>query len=214
MAAKPPKCPAFTPETTIDLAGFSVGAAERGDLLPRGNIAAGDVVLGLRSSGVHSNGFSLVRKIVERAGLKWSDPAPFAPGKSLAEALLEPTRIYVKPLLAALRRTRTIKALAHITGGGYPENIPRVLPKGLGAMIDLDAIPVLPVFKWLAQAGGVAEQEMLRAFNCGIGMIVVVDAAGVGEAEEALRAQGEAPVRLGELVATDGERVVFGKLAL
>ena len=199
-----------------DLAGFSVGAAERGDLLPRGNIVAGDIVLGLRSSGVHSNGFSLVRKIVERAGLKWSDPAPFAAGKSLAEALLEPTRIYVKPLLSALRKTHAIKAFAHITGGGYPENIPRVLPKGLGAQIRLDAIPVLPVFQWLAAAGGVAEHEMLRAFNCGVGMIAVVDAAGAAEAEEALIAQGEEPVRLGELIAApDGERVRFsGKLAL
>jgi phosphoribosylformylglycinamidine cyclo-ligase len=199
-----------------DLAGFAVGAAERGDLLPRKNIAVGDIIFGLPSSGVHSNGFSLARKIVVRAGLGWSDPAPFAPGKTLAQALLEPTRIYVKPLLAALRKTRTIKAFAHITGGGYPENIPRVLPDGLGVKIDLDRIPVLPVFGWLAREGGVAEREMLRTFNCGIGMIVVADAARMAEAEEALRASGEEPVRLGEIVATEsGERVLFGgKLAL
>jgi len=198
-----------------DLAGFAVGAAERGDLLPRDSIAAGDVLLGLRSSGVHSNGYSLVRKIVERAGLSWGDPAPFAPGKSLAEALLEPTRIYVKPLLMALRKTQAIKAFAHITGGGYPENIPRVLPDGLGAHLHLDAIPVPPVFQWLAAAGGVAEREMLKTFNCGIGMVVVADLPRAAEVEEALRESGENPVRIGQVVATSGERVTFdGKLAL
>ncbi len=203
-----------------DLAGFAVGAAERGDLLPRGNICDGDVLFGLRASGVHSNGFSLVRKIVERAGLKWSDPAPFAPAQSLAEALLEPTRIYVKPLLASLRKTQGIKAFAHITGGGYLENIPRVLPEGLGAHVHLDAIPVLPVFQWLAATGGVAEREMLRTFNCGIGMIVVADFSRAAEVEDALRESGENPVRLGHVVLAQGiaglsERVTFeGKLAL
>ncbi len=136
-----------------DLAGFAVGAAERGDLLPRNNIAVGDVIFGLKSSGVHSNGFSLVRKIVERAGLTFSDPAPFAPDKTLAEALLEPTRIYVKPLLSALRKTPTIKAFAHITGGGYPENIPRVLPDGLGVRIRSRPRSRLPRIQ-LAGAGG------------------------------------------------------------
>ncbi len=199
-----------------DLAGFSVGAAERENLLPRGNIAVGDKIFGLRASGVHSNGFSLARKIVERAGLKWTDPAPFAPETSLARALLEPTRIYVKPLLQALGACKAIKALAHITGGGYPENIPRVLPNGLGARINLSAIPVLPVFKWLAKAGRVAETEMLRTFNCGVGMIVVVAAGAAIEAEAALRASGEEPVELGEIVAAaSGDRVVYsGKLSL
>lgn len=198
-----------------DLAGFAVGAAERGDLLPRANICEGDVVFGLRSSGVHSNGYSLVRKIRERAGLGWDAPAPFAPGKTLGQALLEPTRIYVKPLLQALRQTSAIKALAHITGGGYPENLPRVLPKGLGAKIDLSAIPVLPVFRWLAEQGGVVEREMLRTFNCGIGMIVIGAAAKADEVEEALRASGEEPVRIGRLIPAGDERVVYeGKLAL
>ncbi|MCI4677972.1 phosphoribosylformylglycinamidine cyclo-ligase [Rhodoblastus acidophilus] len=203
-----------------DLAGFAVGAAERGDLLPRRDISAGDVLFGLPSSGVHSNGFSLVRKIVERTQLKWTDPAPFAPGKSLAEALLEPTRIYVKPLLTALRKTQAIKAFAHITGGGFPENIPRVLPAGLGAQVHLDAIPVLPVFKWLAAEGGVVEREMLRTFNCGIGMIVVAEFSRAAEVEEALHESGEAPARLGHVIAAQGiagmgERVAFdGKLAL
>jgi phosphoribosylformylglycinamidine cyclo-ligase len=198
-----------------DLAGFAVGAAERGDLLPRKGIEAGDVVFGLRSSGVHSNGFSLVRKIVERAGLGWDAPAPFAPEKTLAKALLEPTRIYVKPVLQALRSTAAIRALAHITGGGYPENLPRVLPDGLGVKIDLCALPVLPVFGWLAREGGVAEREMLRAFNCGVGMAVFCARAKAGEAEEALHVAGENPVRIGEVIAAPGERVVYeGKLAL
>ena len=199
-----------------DLAGFAVGAAERGDLLPRSTVAAGDVVFGLRASGVHSNGFSLVRKIVERAGLEYGDPAPFAPNLTLGAALLEPTRIYVKPLLLALRKTRAIKAFAHITGGGFPENIPRVLPDGLGVRINLGAIPVLAVFKWLAATGGVAEREMLRTFNCGVGMIAIAEAAHANEVEAALRASGEEPTNLGEVVAAPhGERVAFlGKLDL
>lgn len=181
-----------------DLAGFAVGAAERGALLPR-NVADGDVLFGLPSSGVHSNGFSLVRRIVADCGLAWEDDAPFAPGRTLAEALLEPTRIYVKPILRALRDTDAIKALAHITGGGYPDNIPRVLPDGLGASLDLSALPALPVFGWLAEAGGVAQAEMLRTFNCGVGMIVVADGARAGEARAALEAAGERPVELGRV---------------
>ncbi len=186
-----------------DLAGFAVGAAERGTLLPRPDVAAGDVVLGLPSSGVHSNGFSLVRRIVAKAGLAWNVPAPFASDRTLGEALLEPTRIYVKPLLAALRRTDAIKALAHITGGGFPDNIPRVLPHSLGVRLDLDAIPVSPVFGWLARAGNVAESEMLRTFNCGIGLIVVTAADQADAVIGALREAGEAPVVLGEVVASE-----------
>ena len=199
-----------------DLAGFAVGAAERGRLLPRGAVKPGDVLFGLRSSGVHSNGFSLVRRIVAKTGLAWDAPAPFAPGKTLAEALLVPTRLYVKPLLAALAATDAILALAHITGGGFPDNIPRVLPDGVDVMLDLDAIPVPPVFAWLAREGGVAESEMLRTFNCGIGMIVVADAALAGEVEAALTEAGEAPVRVGEIVAGgNGPRVATrGRLAL
>src|SRR3954468_15177542 len=136
-----------------DLAGFAVGAAERGTLLPRPDVAAGDAVLGLLSSGVHSNGFSLVRRIVAESGLGWNAPAPFRPDRTLGDALLEPTRIYVKPLLAALRGTNAVKALAHITGGGFPDNVPRVLPEDLGVRLDLDAIPVPPVFGWLARTG-------------------------------------------------------------
>ncbi len=190
-----------------DLAGFAVGAAERGKLLPR-TVAEGDVLFGLPSSGVHSNGFSLVRRIVERAGLAWDAPASFAAGKTLAQALLVPTKIYVRPLLAALKQTEAIAALAHITGGGFPENIPRVLPEGLGVALNLDAIPVLPVFSWLAKEGGVAEKEMLRTFNCGIGMVVVVSRAKAAEGEKALADAGLAPVRIGEVVKAGAERVV------
>jgi phosphoribosylformylglycinamidine cyclo-ligase len=198
-----------------DLAGFAVGAAERGTLLPREDVVAGDIVLGLPSSGVHSNGFSLVRRIVERTGLAWDAPAPFMAGESLARALLTPTRLYVKPLLQALKATDGIKALAHITGGGFPDNIPRVLPKTLACRLDLDAIPVLPVFKWLAKEGGVAEGEMLRTFNCGIGMIVVVSAAKTEEVVQALRAAGENPVRIGVMEARSGDAVTTtGRLGL
>ena len=180
-----------------DLAGFAVGAAERGTLLPSG-VAAGDVLIGLPSSGVHSNGFSLVRRIVEASGLAWDAPAPFAPGRSLGEALLDPTRIYVKPLLAALKAGDGIKALAHITGGGFPDNIPRVLPDDVGVLLDLDAIPVPPVFGWLSRAGGVAETEMLRTFNCGIGMIVVAASEHAESVIQNLRNAGESPVLIGE----------------
>src|ERR1044071_1480553 len=158
----------------FDLAGFAVGVVERDCVLPRSNIAEGDVILGLASTGVHSNGYSLVRKFVEKTGLSWSAPAPFMSGQSLGEAILTPTRIYVKSCLEAIRGTKAVKGLAHITGGGFPDNIPRVLPDGLGAKIDLARVPVKPVFKWLASVGNVEQNEMLRTFNCGIGMIVVV----------------------------------------
>jgi phosphoribosylformylglycinamidine cyclo-ligase len=190
-----------------DLAGFAVGAAERGTLLPRG-VAAGDVLIGLPSSGVHSNGFSLVRRIVETAGLAWTHEAPFAPGRRLGEALLEPTRVYVQPLLTALRQVDEIRALAHITGGGFPDNIPRVLPEGLGVTLALDAWRVPPVFGWLARAGRIAEREMLRTFNCGIGMIAIVAPDAVDRVIEVLRQAGEAPVAIGEVGPNrTGERV-------
>ncbi len=188
-----------------DLAGFAVGAAERGKLLPAGDIAEGDVILGLSSSGVHSNGYSLVRKIVALSGLAWDAPAPFAEGKSLAEALMTPTRIYVKPLLKAIRETGAIKALAHITGGGFPENIPRVLPKHLAAEIDLDAVKAPAVFSWLSRTGGVAATEMLRTFNCGVGMIAVVSMEDVERVSAVLEAEGESVFTLGRMVArTEG----------
>ena len=201
--------PGLYAEGDYDLAGFAVGAAERGALLPRRDLAAGDVLLGLASSGLHSNGFSLVRRIVELAGLGFADPAPFAPDMSLGDALLEPTRIYVKPLLAAIRRTGAIKALAHITGGGIVENLPRTLPDDLAARIDLGAIAPQPVFGWLARTGGVAPDEMLRTFNCGIGMVAVVAARHAHAVADVLRADGEAVVRLGQLET--GQRGVVGQ---
>jgi phosphoribosylformylglycinamidine cyclo-ligase len=188
-----------------DLAGFAVGAAERDHLLPRADVAAGDILIGIASSGVHSNGYSLVRKVVEKAGLTWDAPAPFAPGQLLGEAMLTPTRIYVKSCLAAIHQTHAIKALCHITGGGFPDNIPRVLPKGFGARIDLGTIPVLPVFAWLAREGHIAPSEMLRTFNCGIGMIAVVAAADGDRVISSFRRAGENPVVIGEIITAPAE---------
>jgi phosphoribosylformylglycinamidine cyclo-ligase len=179
-----------------DLAGFSVGAVERNGLLPRPDIGPGDLVLGLASSGAHSNGFSLVRRIVERSGLGYTAAAPFA-AKSLAEALLEPTRIYVKPLLAAIRSTASIKGLAHITGGGLPGNVPRCLPDGLRARLDARRWSVPPVFHWLREAGGVPTDDMLRTFNCGLGMIVIVSADDSAAVSACLAAAGETVREIG-----------------
>jgi len=194
-----------------DLAGFAVGAVERDAILPRTDVRAGDVILGLASSGIHSNGYSLVRKIVERTGLRWSAPAPFDPARELGAALLEPTRIYVKSCLAALRATKAVKALAHITGGGFPDNIPRVLPQGLGVMLDLHRVPVLPIFRWLADVGQVAEAEMLRTFNCGVGMILAVAAERADAVADVLRREGESVSRLGAVIAAEpgAPRVVY-----
>jgi phosphoribosylformylglycinamidine cyclo-ligase len=199
-----------------DLAGFAVGAVERGEVLPRSDIADGDVIIGLASSGVHSNGFSLVRKVVGKTGLNWSEPAPFAPDQSLGEAILTPTRIYVKACLAAIRATKAVKGLAHITGGGFPDNIPRVLPKGLGARIDLGKVAVLPVFKWLAREGDIAQNEMLRTFNCGIGMIVIAAPNDAAAVSKAFSDAGEKAVTIGSVIRAAGEpRVVYdGKLDL
>jgi phosphoribosylformylglycinamidine cyclo-ligase len=183
-----------------DLAGFAVGAAERNAILPRDDIRAGDVVLGIASSGVHSNGFSLVRRVVARSRLKWTAPAPFESKRKLGRAVLVPTRIYVKSCLAAIRETGAVKALAHITGGGFSDNIPRVLPKGLGARIELARVPVPPVFRWLAKAGRIAEPEMLRTFNCGIGMVAVVEPRNASAVAAVLKREGETVVRLGEIV--------------
>jgi len=186
-----------------DLAGFSVGAAERGALLPRDGVGAGDVILGLTSSGVHSNGFSLVRRVLAMAEVALDAPAPFAPEMTLGAALLAPTRIYVKTLLA-LHRAGLVKALAHITGGGLPGNLPRVLPAGTAAVLDASAWPVPPVFGWLARAGGIAAPELLRVFNCGIGMAVVVAAADADAARALLTEAGEAVHVIGHIEACDG----------
>ncbi len=192
-----------------DLAGFAVGAAERGQLLPTDDIVEGDVLLGLASSGVHSNGFSLVRRIVANSGLGWDAPAPFAEGLSLGEALLTPTRIYVRSILEAIRTTHGIKALAHITGGGFPDNIPRVLPKDYAAELDLAAIDVPPVFSWLSKAGGVAPEEMMRTFNCGIGMVIVVASGQAAQVAAVLQQAGETVMPVGRIVPRHDVGVIY-----
>jgi phosphoribosylformylglycinamidine cyclo-ligase len=189
----------------FDLAGFSVGAVERDGILPKtGTMKPGDVLIGVASSGVHSNGFSLVRKVVEKSGLTLETDAPFAPGKSLGEALLVPTRLYVRSCLEAIQ-TGGIKGLAHITGGGITDNLPRCLPEGLDADVDLSAIAVLPVFQWLAKEAGIVESEMLRTFNCGIGMIAVSDEKNAGHVIDAFQEAGQQATRIGKLVAGSGE---------
>ena len=181
-----------------DLAGFAVGAVEREDILPQVEVAAADIVLGLASNGVHSNGYSLVRKLVAQENLSYEDISPFDPSKTLAQALLEPTRIYVKPVLAALK-TKQIKAMAHITGGGLLENIPRVLPEGLGVWLSGTSWQAPPVFKWLAQTGSIDAMEMARTFNCGIGFVLIVDAKNVDEVTGILTTSGEKVFRIGEV---------------
>jgi phosphoribosylformylglycinamidine cyclo-ligase len=189
--------PGMYADGDYDLAGFTVGAAERGALLPAG-IAPGCALLGLASAGVHSNGFSLVRRIVESTNAGWDTPAPFAAGKSLGEALMAPTRIYVKSVLA-LHRAGLLRGAAHITGGGLPGNVPRMLPPGTVASIDAAAWMLPPVFAWLARAGGVPPDEMLRVFNCGLGMVLAVsDARG---ALSLLEEQGETVYLIGTVEA-------------
>jgi phosphoribosylformylglycinamidine cyclo-ligase len=191
-----------------DLAGFAVGAVERGEQLTGARVAEGDVVLGLASSGLHSNGFSLVRKIVERSGMAYGDIAPFDPSRSLGEALLTPTRIYVRACLAALK-AGVVHAFAHITGGGLVENLPRVLPAGLGAELDPQAWPRPAVFDWLQREGDVPEEDMVRTFNCGIGMVVVVPEEATDRATALLADAGETVHRIGRIRARrEGEPAV------
>jgi phosphoribosylformylglycinamidine cyclo-ligase len=183
-----------------DLAGFSVGAVERDALITGDTVKEGDIVLGLASSGVHSNGYSLVRRVVSGSGLAWDAPAPFARTMTLAEALLAPTRIYVKSGLA-LARTRLAKAMAHITGGGLVENVPRVIPDTMTVEIDATCWPLPPVFAWLAKTGGITNAEMTRVFNCGLGMVIVVDPEAADEAARILTKEGEHVFRVGRVLA-------------
>ena len=203
--------PGMYKDGDYDLAGFAVGAVERGEILPRGDIAIGDVLIGLPSSGVHSNGYSLVRRLVANVQLEWNDPAPWDNKQSAADALLTPTRIYVKPLLAAIRATGggakgAIKALSHITGGGLSENIPRVMPADKAARIDLSKIAMPPVFGWLAKSGHLDDTEMLRTFNCGIGMVLVVEKARASDVLAALEDAGEHPHIIGDVIPPTGEK--------
>jgi phosphoribosylformylglycinamidine cyclo-ligase len=198
----------------FDLAGFAVGAVERGATLPKTKeMVAGDVLIGVSSSGVHSNGYSLVRKVVEMAKLSWDAPAPFDASKKLGEALLAPTRLYIKSGLGAIR-AGGVKGFAHITGGGITENLPRVLPDGLHAEIDLSSWAPLPVFGWLAKTAGIEEREMLRTFNCGLGLIAVVSEKCAGHVIDAFQESGERATRIGHLVKGDGEAKVRYKGAL
>jgi phosphoribosylformylglycinamidine cyclo-ligase len=199
-----------------DLAGFAVGAVEREAILPRADVAPGDALLALASSGAHSNGFSLIHKIVERSGLDYRSPAPFAPGRTIGEALLAPTRIYVKPLLKLLKGKAPIKALAHITGGGLIENIPRVLPVDASVEIDLAALPFPPVFGWLKEVGRIELPELLRTFNCGAGMIAITPQAAAAQVKRDLEELGEKVSVLGSVISLHetGARVVWrGRLS-
>jgi len=201
--------PGMYPAGDFDLAGFAVGAMERGQELPAG-VTEGDILLGLASDGVHSNGYSLVRRIVEMSGLGWDDACPWAEG-SLGAALLTPTRLYVRPVLEAIA-TGGVHALAHITGGGLTENLPRVLPEGTGAEIDLGAWEVPGVFRWLAETGGMDEGELLKTFNAGIGMVVAVDAAQADAVEAVLEGAGETVHRIGQVTAGEGAVRYTGRL--
>ena len=194
--------PGMYPAGDFDLAGFSVGAMERGAELPKG-VNVGDVLLGLTSSGVHSNGYSLVRKLVEHSGLAWGYDCPWASG-TLGEALLAPTTLYVKGAVAAMQ---DVNALAHITGGGLTENLPRILPLGMGADINLDAWELPAVFKWLAKQGDMAQAELLKTFNCGIGMIAVVPADKIDAARAAFADAGHGIVEMGHV--NNGECVSY-----
>ncbi|MBY5932675.1 phosphoribosylformylglycinamidine cyclo-ligase [Tateyamaria omphalii] len=193
--------PGMYPAGDFDLAGFSVGAMERGTALPA-DVSEGDVLLGLASDGVHSNGYSLVRKIVDASGLGWDDACPWGES-TLGAALLTPTRLYVKAALAAIK-AGGVHGFAHITGGGLTENLPRVLPDGLGVSVDLDTWTLPPVFQWLAAQGGMDQAEMLKTFNAGIGMVVVADPASEAEVTAALHAEGQTVTRIGAVGAGQG----------
>ena len=192
-----------------DLAGFAVGAVERGQQITGETIKAGDTVLGLASSGVHSNGYSLVRKIVTDAGLQFESPAPFAAGKTLADVLLIPTKLYVRSLLSAIKGGAVIKGLAHITGGGLTDNIPRVLPDGVGVQLDASKWTLPPVMRWMGQTAKISAPDMARTFNCGIGMVVVVNAADADAIAKTLTAAGETVYTIGTVIPAVGDNLVI-----
>jgi len=198
--------PGFYPVDEYDLAGFSVGVVDRDKILDKTTVRPGDKLIALPSSGVHSNGFSLVRKVFDVENADLTAPVDALGGKSLGETLLTPTKIYVKPMLALMEAV-TVKSVAHITGGGFFENIPRAVPEGCAAKIDRSAVKVLPIFDLIAKTGGIPEREMFNTFNMGVGMIAVVPAAEAAKAVETLRANGEDAYVLGEIV--EGEGVVF-----
>ncbi|MFM1870032.1 MAG: hypothetical protein RLY99_776 [Pseudomonadota bacterium] len=189
--------PGMYPEGEYDLAGFAVGAVEKSTMIDGSTIAAGDVILGLASSGAHSNGYSLIRKIIDRAGAKATDDFH---GQSMSDVVMAPTRIYVKSMLALMAKM-TVKGMAHITGGGLVENVPRVLPENTQAVLHRDAWQLPKLFQWLQKEGGVEDAEMHRVFNCGIGMVVIVNATDAAAAKAQLESTGETVYQLGEIVA-------------
>lgn len=194
--------PDMYPDGEYDLAGFAVGVVEKEQVINGRSIVAGDVVLGLASNGIHSNGYSLVRKIIERAQPELD--AEFNQGKTLRQAIIAPTRLYVKPILAALKQF-TIKGMAHITGGGISENVPRILPENTVAAIDSQSWPLPKLFQWLQQAGNVEIQEMYRTFNCGIGMVLVVSAEDADAIQKFLQQQGETVYQIGRIRSRQGD---------
>lgn len=203
--------PGMYTKQDYDIAGFAVGAAERGQLLPRSDILLGDILIGLPSSGPHSNGFSLIRRLIEKEGLHWSQQAPWTSQMTVAEALLIPTKIYVQAILKVLKRlggvsSGIIKGLSHITGGGLSENIPRILPNDVSACIDLTKLPVPKVFGWLAQAGHLDDFEMLRTFNCGVGMVMILKKENAKEVVDVLHEYGESPFVIGEIIQPRGTK--------
>jgi phosphoribosylformylglycinamidine cyclo-ligase len=198
--------PGLYADRDYDLAGFAVGAVERDQLLPRSGIVVGDVLIGLTSSGPHANGYSLIRRLVAVERLGWNAPAPFDPDRTVAEALLVPTRIYVKPALAAIRETGAVKALAHITGGGLLENLPRVLPEGVAATVDLESWTTPALFAWLQRVGRFATLELLHTFNAGIGLVVVAAKDEAGSVLANLKARGETASVIGEITTGGGAK--------
>ena len=194
--------PGFYPEDEYDLAGFSVGVTDRDKILDNTTVKEGDIIIGLKSSGVHSNGFSLVRKIFDVENKDIKSPVDFLDGKSIGETLLTPTKIYVKPMCALFEKI-TVKAVSHITGGGFYENIPRSIPKGFGAKIDKSALQILPIFTLLQKEGNIPERDMFNTFNMGIGMSVIVDKNDADKALEILRENGEDAYIIGEIEKSD-----------
>jgi phosphoribosylformylglycinamidine cyclo-ligase len=199
--------PGFYGAGEYDLAGFCVGIVEKSQLLDGGKVQIGDVAIGLASSGVHSNGFSLVRKIIDTQGLNWQDCPEILTGSSLGEVLLTPTRLYVKPVLELLRSGLDIHAMAHITGGGIPENLPRCLGKGHSVQIYPESWPVLPIFRWLAQMGSVNSEAMFNTFNMGIGFVIIVPSDLARSTINQLQSSGINAYQIGEVIAGKGEIV-------
>ena len=204
--------PGMYADGDYDLAGFAVGAVERDAVLPRKDIQSGDVIIGLASSGPHSNGYSLIRRLVAQQNLDWSSLDPTGSHNTLAEALLTPTKVYVKPLLATINTVKNVKGLVHITGGGFQENLPRILTPELSAHIDLQTWEMPPIFDWLQRAGNMVMTEMLRTFNCGIGMTVVVAPADVDKVISSLTEKGETCFAIGHITERSTEAVTFSGL--